>query len=885
MLHQGYIRLSQFIHQNPLLTLVKNRRKAGKNSVLGSLLIIMQLAFIHNSIAQNLNLGCPPIENYNMAQYRAGNQNWAALSHEGRMYFANSGGLLVHDGVKWNTFTTPNNTIVRSIATDNHQKICIGAQGELGCFEPNDKGELIYSSLLDDISPTISDIEDVWQLEFIDSTLYAHIKANELLIYLDGNAQIISTNSPITDMVKLENEIFIHVAKEGIYKLINGVPKLIKGTEPIKDYEVVDLLAYGKGMLVITINHGLFYYEGEQMVKWDSNADNYISINQARCGLLIDNDQLLVGTHLGGIVRIGKDKKADLIIDKKHGLKSNAINAMSLTLDGSLWVATSSGLDKIDLESSYEAFYPDGDLEGAVYDIKFWNDRIYFCTSNGVYSIEEKNYYNPFREREFMLVVGSKGQAYNLDLINDELFCGHHNGAFKITKSNKFEPILEDIGAWKFISLNETTIALGTYEGVYVLKKTPTNRWIVQHKVSGLNESSRVMLLDDLEQLWISHPYKNVYRIDFNENFTSSSLRKYDKEDGFQSNNRNYIFPYQGKCFLTNNTGVYQYNEDSDNFVTASKFAKLYPGGLHVRNILESSFGTWIISDVGTDRLTINENNPESFNVQIVIPGKTDEHYIGGFENLFPLDSNSLLICSEKGVKLFKSDEPLSNISPAPMITSVSLPEHRDSIIYGGYGDYSEFILDENIHNINFEFTSPKALKPIQFYRYKLEGYEEDWSDWTSNQSKQYSNLDYGEYIFHVRSVNRDNSESPATKVAFSINTPWHQTSIAFIIYGLIFLLGFLGLLLIPRQKYKQNTAILTAEKQKTEDDLVKVKEQTDRDLENIRREKLESEIAFKNKELALSTMYLLQKNETLNAIRSEVENIETSIVDHKAKR
>lgn len=884
MLHLLYNNIKILKYQSFKIIISRIGVNSFKSAKYTTLIFVFGLILSPSLFSQGPNLGCPPIENYNISQYGAGYQNWATLKHDNRMFFANYGGLLIYDGVKWSILSTPNNTIIRSLATDGYNKICVGAQGELGCFESNKHGELKYHSILEKIPHLDSDFEDIWQIEFIDDILYAHVKTNEILVYHEDNAQIIRTNTMISDMVKLKNNIYIHVSNEGIHKLVNGIPQLVKGTEILKNYKVVDLLNYDNGILIITAYNGIYFYQNDQVQKWHTNADNFLSNNQARCGLLLENGDLFVGTHLGGIIKIRKDKKADIILDKKHGLQSNTINDMCFASDGSLWVASISGLDKIDLDSSYELFYPDGELEGGVYDIKIWNNRIYFCTSNGVYSIEEKSYYNPFKERDFELLVGSRGQSYNLDLINNELFCGHHKGAYKVLKNNQLEPILEDIGAWKFVSLDQNTIALGTYTGVYILEKTVQNKWVVKNKVNGFEESSRVMMFDKRNHLWISHPYKNVYRIDFNDSYSTSSIKEYDKRNGFQSNNRNYIFPFQDECLLTNNTGIYKYDDQSDSFKIEPRFNKLYPQGIHVRNILENDLETWIISDRGTDRLTSDVINKDSFNISCIIPGQTDEHYIGGFENLYPLDSSTVFICSEKGVKLFEGPKSI-RISAPPIITSVSLPDHSDSILYGGFGPYSTIKLDQDIQNINFEFTSPNALNPIQFYRYQLEGLDEDWSDWTTNQSKEYSNLDHGDYTFNVRTVNHDSSESAATRIDFSISTPWYLSSFAYGLYFIALLCIILGLLLIPNQTYKRNTAKLAAEKEKTEADLLRVKEQTERDLEKIRRQKLESEIAFKNKELAMSTMYLLQKNETLDAIRQEVENVEKSIVDSKAKQ
>ena len=54
--------------------------------------------------------------------------------------------------------------------------------------------------------------------------------------------------------------------------------------------------------------------------------------------------------------------------------------------------------------------------------------------------------------------------------------------------------------------------------------------------------------------------------------------------------------------------------------------------------------------------------------------------------------------------------------------------------------------------------------------------------------------------------------------------------------------------------------------------------------MEEIKREKLESEISFKNKELASSTLHLLQKNQTLNSVRTKISELQKQIDNQKTK-
>ena len=92
--------------------------------------------------------------------------------------------------------------------------------------------------------------------------------------------------------------------------------------------------------------------------------------------------------------------------------------------------------------------------------------------------------------------------------------------------------------------------------------------------------------------------------------------------------------------------------------------------------------------------------------------------------------------------------------------------------------------------------TSPEGVR----YKYRLDGYDDDWSEPTSERYATYTNLKYGDYEFQVKACNCDGvwCESPAV-FSFSISPAFWQTKLflfgsnilflAFIISGILYFL------------------------------------------------------------------------------------------------
>ncbi len=88
---------------------------------------------------------------------------------------------------------------------------------------------------------------------------------------------------------------------------------------------------------------------------------------------------------------------------------------------------------------------------------------------------------------------------------------------------------------------------------------------------------------------------------------------------------------------------------------------------------------------------------------------------------------------------------------------------------------------------LRFEFAAPFFEdNSAKKYQYLLEGYDHDWSDWTSETQMDYTNLDSGLYTFRVRDKNIYENLSNDGVFQFKILTPWYRKWWAFFFYAFV---------------------------------------------------------------------------------------------------
>ncbi|MEO8116604.1 MAG: ATP-binding protein, partial [Bacteroidota bacterium] len=162
-----------------------------------------------------------------------------------------------------------------------------------------------------------------------------------------------------------------------------------------------------------------------------------------------------------------------------------------------------------------------------------------------------------------------------------------------------------------------------------------------------------------------------------------------------------------------------------------------------------------------------------------------------------------------------------------------------DSVINDGLpfaGSEQQPSLLYNNNSLRFEYAATSYDNPTaNQYQYFLQGFDKDWSGWTAETKKDYTNLPEGSYQFHVRAKNIYKQISLEAIYNFEVLPPWWRTWWAYTLYVIIFLTAISLLIrwrissihqekIILEKKVIQRTAELRSEKEKVESTLSELK-------------------------------------------------------------
>ncbi|MCU0389356.1 MAG: LuxR C-terminal-related transcriptional regulator, partial [Chitinophagaceae bacterium] len=156
---------------------------------------------------------------------------------------------------------------------------------------------------------------------------------------------------------------------------------------------------------------------------------------------------------------------------------------------------------------------------------------------------------------------------------------------------------------------------------------------------------------------------------------------------------------------------------------------------------------------------------------------------------------------------------------------------------------------------------------------------------WNKKPEKDYTNLPNGDYTFKVKARNNLGIESEFAGFSFIVSPPWYKSPIASVFYlcclgGAIFLLNYYHRKKLERQKrlYEEKQAQLRVLHQ------LEI-EKNEKEIIRLQNEKLANEVSYKNRELADTTMHLLERNDAFIKVKETLQKLyksDSSNVDLK---
>jgi len=536
-----------------------------------------------------------------------------------------------------------------------------------------------------------------------------------------------------------------------------------------------------------------------------SKADG-LSGNNIRAIFQDSHDSLWLGTNGQGlnVYRNGVFS----YIDNEKSLLSSPIRCIMEDREGSLWVGTRDGLSQLKdgkfLVYNRQTGLPE-DSARTIFQDK--QSRIWIGTAGGgLVKLENGRFKtfgikSGFKSRHVWTIAAGS---------DDSLWVGTYGGGLYRFKN---ERILENYTTAEGLSSNvvravyvdrNDRVWVGTNGGGVDMIQSGQKSVVNYSTKNGLSDNFIYAVTGDRSgNIWVGTYYGSLNRI------RDGVVTVFHNDLGMQGYAVWSIYADRddaGTLWLgTDGSGLVRFRDGR--FTTFSSKDGLYSD--QAFEVLEDSRGNlWMNCNTGI--YSVKKNNIDAFQAKEIhrIPcisfGKKE-----GIKNTeSPGPAQPAGICADDGRIWFPTVRGVVVIDPdhikinfiEPLVVIEKVTVNGDPLYVYPNKRSSRIRIPPGNKRVEFIFTGLSFLDPSQVrFQYKLDGFDDDWSDADSRRQVSYTNIEPGDYTFRVVACNNDNVWNEKgvvfafTQSAFFRQTWWFQAA-ALVLFAFLsyLLIGFI---------------------------------------------------------------------------------------------
>lgn len=321
--------------------------------------------------------GTDPIRRFTPADYKAAFQNWGVVQDaDGRLFSANTAGVLMYDGARWALYPVPGDRLVRSIGIDSTGRVWVGAESLIGHLEPD--LELGYRFVTD-----IDSVKgEVWSIRSNATSTWFQA-SDELVVWQEGGFKRIPFRTGAQKALwNIDGRMLVHEFGVGWAFMEQGERVPVPELKPFDAVRIISFLPESDGSwIIVTRSNGLFKMEADLRTLRPLD----IRIPETTAARRLDDGSIVIGTVRNGVILLTKDLKERMQPGQEIGLHLDAIWAVMQDREGHVWLGTDRGLVQMYRYPDFDSWDSRFGLVGNIQAIHRFNNKLVIGTSVGLF--------------------------------------------------------------------------------------------------------------------------------------------------------------------------------------------------------------------------------------------------------------------------------------------------------------------------------------------------------------------------------------------------------------------------------------------------------------------------------------------------------------------
>ena len=744
--------------------------------------------------------GIPLLRHFSPVEYEAAGSNWALVQdRDGVIYVGNGeNSVLAFDGSAWHKIPLPNQSTVRSLAIDAHNRIYAGGVGDFGYLAPDALGQLRFVSLLALVPEGDRKFTDVWNIHITGDTVFFATMAG--IFRLRGDAvTVIKPAGAFHLTFWARGTLFVREVEKGLMKLVGDTVVPVPGGERFATEKIRAILPWGEPaegatgeLLIVTSTQGCWIFDGTGYRAWPTEADSALKERLVYSAIFLDDGSLLISSLYGGITQLDRQGRLLRHLDNASGVGDNAVYAMMQDRQRGLWLGTENGVTRLDMGSPLSWHDERGGLEGQVMALQRYHGHLYAGTTKGLFRLHARE----GGIARFERLPVAPGHCANMTTLGDSLLAACTLGLFEIRGEQITTALSSRMAVYSTLRsrMNPDRLYLGLQDG-FMSFRHENGGWTEEGRVPGMIDEVRSQFETADGRLWLGLQSGGIVRLALPRNWgASAEANALARVEYFGAGQGVPVGPTEvhtigGEPRFGTTAGLLQFDEAQGRFVPDPRFANLFAG---------QSREAWALHEDATGRIwmfTIDRATRAMESGAAVKTAEGSYHWVPA--PLQPLSGVAVVVIQSdadgvvwvgttRGLLRYDPRQPLPPAVPFPaLVRQVAAKDGR--IISGESGPSTMPAIDHANNALRIRYAAPTydTLEANRFQVF-LEGLDTGWSSWTRETYRDVTNLDEGNYRFRVRARNVYGAISGEAGYAFRILPPWYRTLWAYLILAAV---------------------------------------------------------------------------------------------------
>lgn len=771
------------------------------------ILLFLSLLILVTFTVYSAEIGKPFMTIYTSKEIKGHTQFWSMTQDDRSiMYIGDGFGVQEFDGSTWRLILSPNKSFGRSLSKDADGRIYVGSSGMLGYLEADNRGQMQYRSLLEYIKPEDRIFNYVWSVHATPEGIY--YQTNERLFRFRNSSNISGSMDWQVDVWHpqerfgytfwIDDTLYVQQFNIGLMRMVNDSLMLMPGGEQFANDRIHVMLLFpghAGNYIVGTFYRGLFVWDRCSFQPWQTDADEFLHDGTVYTGVITPDNCFALGTLGSGLFIIDTHGKMRDHFSQEDGLLSNSISCLFVDRQKNLWVGMDGGVVVLEYKTPLSEFSIPGGTGPS--DFRRFKDVLYIAANDGAYYLDAA-------DGQFKKISGISGnaQSFYFREINNELFVTTNSGVHRIRGKTAAmvlpnEDLNDTILGMCRLSVGDNIYLGGLTNGVILLHYNARNpnRFERIGRVENVHEYVRLLLESEPGVVWLSTMDAGTLRLTFDaDHLLNPTVERFGPEQGLPPGGAS-VFKIGDRLFITAKQGVLRFDPIEKKFAHDPFFDGVGLG----TNPDEG----WIVSDVDGN-LWVNFGKESAvYKKQPNGDYQLEKDELARFADeviniIYPEDNGVVWFGTANNViRVAQSQHQTEQTDFPAIIRRVAIA--GDSVVYFGAAQSASH-MDNPVERkfpfrdnaLRFDFSASSYLNPrANQFRSRLQGFDEDWSDWSGDTRRYYTNLPAGKYHFRVQARNIFQHESQEAVYAFSIESPWYATRWAWLMY----VLGAIGLI------------------------------------------------------------------------------------------